>query len=46
MEGGTDRLDDIAQLLKIQIRDVLIALTNLEMEGLIECGAGNEYILI
>ena len=46
IKGGTDRLDDIAQLLKIQIRDVLIALTNLEMEGLIECGAGNEYILI
>lgn len=46
IKGGTDRLDDIAQLLKIQIRDVLIALTNLEMEGLIVCGAGNEYILI
>lgn len=46
IKGGADRLDDIAALLKIQIRDVLIALTNLEMEGLIECGAGNEYILI
>lgn len=46
IKGGTDRLDDIAQKLRIQIRDVLIALTNLEMEGLIECGAGNEYILL
>lgn len=46
IKDGCRYLDDIAMRLKIQIRDVLIALTNLEMEGLIECGAGNEYNLI
>lgn len=36
-------LDDIAQLTKLQIRNVLITLTELEMEDAIEAGAGNEY---
>lgn len=46
IKSGLNHLDDIASGLKIQIRDVLIALTNLEMAGLIVCGAGNEYTLI
>ncbi len=46
VRSGADRLDDIAVMLKMQIRDVLIALTNLEMEGIVKCGAGNEYTLI
>lgn len=46
IKDGTGSLDDISRTLGIQIRDVLIALTNLEMEGLIECGAGNEYTLV
>ena len=46
VKDGLDRLDDIAAALKIQIRDVLIALTNLEIAGYVECGAGNEYTLI
>lgn len=36
-------LDDIARQTQMQIRNVLIALTELEMAGAIECGAGNEY---
>ncbi|MGN0463585.1 MAG: DNA-processing protein DprA [Acutalibacteraceae bacterium] len=36
-------IDDIARQTQIQIRNVLIALTELEMAGAVECGAGNEY---
>ncbi len=40
---GEAYLDDIAKKTRIQIRDVLVALTELEFEGIVECGAGNEY---
>lgn len=46
IEGGFSRIDDIAANIKLQIRDVLVALTELEMEGFVQCDAGNEYILI
>lgn len=46
VKSGETSLDDIARILKIQIRDILIALTNLELNGFIECSAGNEYTLI
>ena len=39
-------LDDIAKKTRIQIRDVLVALTELEFEEIVECGAGNEYRII
>lgn len=46
VRSGKTNLDDMSRMLKIQIRDILIALTNLEIEGLVECNAGNEYTLI
>lgn len=36
-------IDDIARKTRLKIRNVLIALTELEMAGAVECGAGNEY---
>lgn len=36
-------IDDIARKTQLKIRNVLIALTELEMADAIECGAGNEY---
>ncbi|MBR2315698.1 MAG: DNA-processing protein DprA [Clostridia bacterium] len=44
--SGEAYLDDIAKKTRIQIRDVLVALTELEFEEIIECGAGNEYRII
>lgn len=41
--SGKTQLDDIAKETKIQIRNVLVALTELELEEIVECGAGNEY---
>lgn len=43
--SGKTFLDDIARETRIQIRNVLVALTELELEELVECGAGNEYII-
>ena len=36
-------IDDIARKTQLKIRNVLIALTELEMADAVECGAGNEY---
>ncbi len=44
--SGNTQLDDIAKETKIQIRNVLVALTELEFEEIIECGAGNEYRVV
>lgn len=41
--SGNTQLDEIAKTTEIQIRNVLVALTELEFEELVECGAGNEY---
>lgn len=41
--SGENFIDDIARKTKLQIRNVLVALTELEFEEIVECGAGNEY---
>ncbi len=42
--GGKTTLEDIARSLEMNIRDVLVNLTELEFKGLITTGADNEYL--
>ncbi len=45
IENGVDTVDEIALKEHIQIRKVLVALTELEMEEAVKCVAGNRYVI-